>query len=798
MMIASPAGHGRTSRGAVNGIFAQRHSPAVPAIRYCVAVALVSLAMLVPARARAQECADSGDRQVRSLSFVGNKTFSSDALSAIVVTTPSSFAKRHFRIFGTARCYPPNGVGADTATIERYYQYNGFYDTHVDTVVKTVGRGVVDVTFRINEGQPLLLDTLEISGLDSVPNRAAVTKDLQLKVGERAGRLQMYSDVASIVSRLHNAGYPNATVFPQFDTHRDEHRADVHLEVVTGVRSRFGTIRVASTSQSGGTPEIDTAVVRRLLGFASGDRYSDDALTNAQRNLYNLGAFKHVDVAIDSASRTDSSGAPRPARDSLADTLTNVEITLREDFLRQLEPEEGWATLDCFRASVQYTDKNFLHAARRLDLTARLSKIGYAAPLETSATRNLCYRPYLDQDSIASSKVNYYLAASLRQPTLFGTHWVPAYTAYTERRGEYKAYLRTTYIGGDVSATRYIGQGMPFRLGYTLEYGKTEAQPATLCAQFFRCSVTEQQELERNLRLAVASASLQRIRVDDPVEPTHGYIVGGELRGASRYIGSDASQQFEKGTAEISAYKAITKRIVVAGRLSGGVITAPRDTTGARQPPPQERLYAGGPNSVRGFQQNLLGPVVYLVDASKFTITTTDSNSAMKTSAYVLKEANSSATRTIPVGGNAVFVFNAEMRIRDPFFPELIQYVPFVDGGQVWSRLPNVNNFRLLNSILVTPGLGIRISSPVGPIQLSLGYNSHPSQPGPVYFGAPVDQAGRAPLICVTRPGDSTVPVTIGVDGSVVQAKCPATFAPASPSGFFQRLTKIFSIGTSF
>ena len=755
--------------------------------------------MLVPLRAHAQECGDSGDRQVRSLSFVGNKTFNNDVLSSIVITTPSSFAKRHFRIFGTARCVPSNGVGADTATIKRYYQYNGFYDTRVDTVVSTVGRGVVDVTFRINEGQPLLLDSLEITGLDSVPDPSAVTKDLQLKVGERAGRLQMISDVAAIVSRLHNAGYPNATVFQQFSTHLDAHRVDIHLEVAAGVRTRFGTIRVASTSQSGGPPAIDTTVVRHLLGFASGDHYSDDALTNGQRNLYNLGAFKHVDVTIDSTIRSDSSGGGRTVRDSLADTLTNVRITLREDFMHQWEQDEGWATLDCFRAGAQYTDKNFLSAARRLDLTARVSKIGWGEPLKTSATRNLCYRPNLDQDSIASSKVNYYLAASLRQPTLFGTHWVPAYTAYTERRGEYRAYLRTTYIGGDVSATRYIGDRMPFRLGYTLEYGKTEAQPANLCALFFRCSLTEQEELQRNLRLAVASASLQRIRVDDPVEPTHGYIVGGELRGASRLIGSDVLQQFGKATAQISGYKAITRHIVVAGRLSGGVITSASDSTGSRQPPPQERLYAGGPNSVRGYQQNLLGPVVYLVDSSKFTRTVISSTlQGDSTFAYVLKDPNSSATRTIPVGGSAVFVFNAEMRIRDPFFPDLLQYVPFVDGGQVWSSLPNVNNFRLLNSILVTPGLGIRISSPIGPIQLSLGYNPHPSQQGPVYFGSPVDQAGRAPLICVTRPGKPTVPVTINSDGSVVQAKCPGDFAPASPSGFFQRLTKIFSIGTSF
>ena len=139
----------------MNGISAQSDSSAVSAIRTCVAVALVSLAILVPKVARAQEC-EPGDRQVRSLRFVGNTAFSDDDLSARVITTPSSFAKRHFRFFGTPRCYPPNGLAPDAANITTFYKYNGFYDTRVDTVVTPVAKDVVNVTFRINEGQPLV------------------------------------------------------------------------------------------------------------------------------------------------------------------------------------------------------------------------------------------------------------------------------------------------------------------------------------------------------------------------------------------------------------------------------------------------------------------------------------------------------------------------------------------------------------------------------------------------------------------------------------------------------------------
>jgi len=224
MMIASPAGHGRTSRGAVTAIHTQGDPKVVSATRVCFAAALVSLALLLPTRARAQECGE-GDRQVRSLRFVGNKTFDDEVLSAYVVTTASSFAKRHFRIVGTARCYPVGGLAQDTASIKLFYRANGFYDTRVDTAVTTVGRGVVDVTFRIDEGRPLLLDSLEIVGLGAVPDSSRITKGLQLEVGERVGRLKLFSDIATIVARLHNAGYPNAEVFQQFSTHLAEHRA---------------------------------------------------------------------------------------------------------------------------------------------------------------------------------------------------------------------------------------------------------------------------------------------------------------------------------------------------------------------------------------------------------------------------------------------------------------------------------------------------------------------------------------------------------------------------------------------
>jgi len=727
------------------------------------------------------ECDKKNETEVRGLHFEGNRTFDSDELSARVLTTPSSFTRRHFKIFGARRCYPDVGLKPDVDALKALYQNNGFYKTTVDTLVKPVAPKAVEVTFRINEGEPLRIDSLTIAGLDSVPDPKSIVSDLQMKVGGRFGLLLLFTDIDSINARLRNAGYPRADILKSYRTHPDQLRAEVNLDVTTGPRTRFGSIEVQRTGVKDKPAQIDSAIVLRLLGFGSGNWYSDRALSDAQRNLYNVGAYRHVGIALDTAAQQS---------DSVADVL----VDLREDYMRQYDLEEGWATLDCFRVNSQYTDKNFLDAAHHLELTGRVSKLGYGEPTSTSAIRNLCYRSLLDQDSLASSKLNYYAGATVREPTLFGTHCVPSYSVYTERRGEWKAYLRTTEVGGKFSATRNVGLGMPFRVGYTFEVGQTQAQPAVLCAQFSRCDQRSQADVQKRLRLAVASASLQRIRTDNAVEPTSGYVVAGEVRGATPAIGSDPLLPFLKGTADGSWYHKLQSRVVFAGRLRGGIISggAARDSA-AKLPPPQERLYAGGATSVRGFQQNELGPLVYLISQDNL-----DSVHITDTSYALVAKPTAGAFRSIPVGGNLLFVANVELRVRDPFFPALLEYVPFLDAGAV--QQVGVHNLSP-GKLSYTPGLGIRVFSPIGPIQLNAGYNPYGGRPGTAYFATPVNTfTNKAPLVCVTAVGEPQVPVFVQKDGQLVQnfAACPSTFRPALSSGFLKHLTFTLSIGTDF
>ena len=747
---------------------------------------LVALFALIPALApvaRAQggdiDCDRENEREVGAVKFTGNRTFATDELSARVLATASSFTRRHFRVFGAKRCYPSTGLGPDVAALKQYYQNNGFYDTTVDTVVTKASNTAVDIAFRINEGAPIRLDTLRIEGLELVDDTASILKNLQLQVGGRFGRDLLTADVDTIVNRLRNAGYPRANQLRSWTVNRAEHRATVGIQVTTGPLAHFGAFDVTTVGAKGAVGEIDSSVVRGLIGIRTGQRYSARALSEGTRNLYNLGVYRHVGLDVDTTWQH-------------GDTVADVHVDLREDFIHQFDLNEGWATLDCFRVNSQLTNRNFLDKAQRLELTGRLSKIGFGDPTDFQATHDLCRRHDLVKDT-ASSVLNYYAGATLRRPTLFGTHWVPSYSAYTERTGEYQAYLRTTYLGGEASATRELGRGLPFRAAYSMEYGYTIAQPAILCAVFRRCSTSEQDDVQATRRLAITSGSIQWIRTNDPVEPTTGFVIGGEIRGSSPYFLSDPSVSFLKVTADVSWYREITHHSVFFARVRGGV------TSLGNLLPPQERLYAGGANSVRGFQQNELGPIVYLWTSLDTTQFKPDTDFVNRTISYMAKP-GATSSRKSPGGGNSLFVVNTEVRIRDPFFPQLLEYVPFIDAGQVWTREPGTKQLNTQRAE-ITPGLGIRVFTPVGPIQLNAGYNPGKPRPGPAYFAAPVDPVtGQARLLCVTGFGEPPVPIKIlpGGHPDTEGIVCPATFVPARSSNFFRRLTLTLSIGTGY
>ena len=80
---------------------------------------------------------------------------------------------------------------------------------------------------------------------------------------------------------------------------------------------------------------------------------------------------------------------------------------------------------------------------------------------------------------------------------------------------------------------------------------------------------------------------------------------------ASPLLGTSSNQFFNKGTGDIAWFAPFGWHNVLSARIRAGTVIGRRLSDSSEAfVPPQERLYAGGATSVRGFQQNELGDVV--------------------------------------------------------------------------------------------------------------------------------------------------------------------------------------------
>ena len=103
-----------------------------------------------------------------------------------------------------------------------------------------------------------------------------------------------------------------------------------------------------------------------------------------------------------------------------------------------------------------------------------------------------------------------------------------------------------------------------------------------------------------------------------------------------------------------------------------------------------------------------------------------------------------------------------------------------------------------LNGLKWTPGVGVRIFSPVGPIQINVAYNPFNRPPGALYYIPEANASGIRPLYCVS-PGNG-IPAPIGPGGPVQIANqsCPSTFVPTFTDTFVNHLKLSSSIGPDF
>ena len=168
---------------------------------------------------------------------------------------------------------------------------------------------------------------------------------------------------------------------------------------------------------------------------------------------------------------------------------------------------------------------------------------------------------------------------------------------------------------------------------------------------------------------------------DDRIDPTRGYFASADLSGSGAFLGSDFSY------ARLFTQLQLHRSFALAGR---SVIWAQSFRAGLARPFSgqellrEERFFAGGEFSVRGYETDSLGP----------------------------EEVLGSLVR--PLGGEALLVINEELRVRLPWD---LTGLLFLDAGQVWQE-PGDVDWSLAKSL----GLGLRARTPVGLLRFDAGF----------------------------------------------------------------------------
>ncbi len=657
-------------------------------------LSLVLLMVVVPGDVFGQT-GTARDLVVRGLSFSGNHAVDDLTLRASIATTQSSAFARWPLVrwigLGEKRYFNETDFRVDTWRIRLLYDRSGYREATVDTLVRRTN-GNVYARFIIDEGEPVRVVSLRVTGIDGIVDANAVVRDLPLQVGDPFNLILLQTSVDSLRMILGNHGYPLPEVFQNFDVDLANHRADVSFHVVSG---RPATIEAIEIS---GTAEVGQDVIQRALSFKQGELFSSEKLRKSQLDLYRLNLFNYVGMElVDTLSRDPE------------DSTIAVRVRVAEAALRRIRLGAGYGTYDCFRGLGAWTIYDFLGGGRTLDLSVQFSKVGVGDPIDFGLENGVCWA--LASEDSTRLKLNYNLGASLREPFFFSRRTSAGITVAAERYSEFQAYLQEQY-GAEFSLTWRTPVEIPITASYSFSRARTDADPATFCAFLDVCLVEDTRVFTERRSRATIGLGYVWDRTDSPVSATRGTRLSGEFRHASDMIGSDSLIQFTRGIAELASFHRVSRRSVFAWRVRFGAVKAAGKSGYV---PPEDRLYGGGPNSVRGYAQNELGPLVRVLDRVTVDTATGKADSIIRRSA---------------TGGDRLLLATAELRFPLSFFSPRVFGALFVDAGQV---IESETSEDPLYELRVTPGVGFRVATALGPMRLDVGFNPYAPQASHLY-----------------------------------------------------------------
>jgi outer membrane protein insertion porin family len=607
---------------------------------------------------------DKGKKhKVSSIAFVGNSVSERELLSQVVIK------KAHLLSHGSVS---QKLLAQSVKNIEAFYNDHGYEEVKVTS--ETVTHELkVDVSFHIAEGAQTLVNSVKVTGNNSVEQKELVAPaGFELQAGKPFSPRHLVNDRNRISANYLNLGYLNVEV--RAAVNRDPsapHRVNVLYAV-----NEHQLVRIAETVYLG-QQHTRLSLIRKTTKIPTESPMRRGQMLEAESQLYNLNIFDWASV-----------GPKKPITDQTEeDALVKVHEAKRNDIVYGFGFEvsrrggsiptgtvavPGLPPVQLGQYKIAPSESTFASPQGSIEINRRNMR-GMA---ETASASLLLSR--LDQRAVTT----------YAQPHFFGSQWGSLSSLSIERNTENPLFAASL---GDVSfqVERVLNRKTNTRLQIRYDFNKTYLShllvPALVLPQ------------DLNVHLSTFSSTLIRDTRDKPLDAHRGQFETLNVGITPTALGSSAN--FARLFGQYAVYKPLHS-IVFANSVRLGFAEA----FAGSFVPTSQLFFSGGGTSLRGFPIDEAGPQRLVPFCG------------------VLQSQNGCVNINVPVGGNQLFILNSEVR-----FPlkvmKALGGVVFYDGGNVYSAI-NLNNF--VNNYTNTIGIGLRYSTPIGPVRFDIGKNLNP------------------------------------------------------------------------
>ncbi|KAB8125021.1 hypothetical protein D3W54_13365 [Komagataeibacter medellinensis] len=449
-------------------------------------------------------------------------------------------------------------------------------------------------------------------------------KAFGMKPGVPAQAESVLAAGAALQVALTEEGYALAHVgTPQAWLRPDTHTLDLTYTVHRGPVVNLGAFDFA------GLQRTHPAYIARRMTIAPGELYQPSRIERARQDIASTGLFSDVQVNHDETLATDGT--------------MPLGFSFREGKRHSVGAEGGYSTDLGGRAGVTWTHNNLFGNAERLRLTALITGLG------GSAEQGLGYDFYAD----------------LMKPD-FGSRAQNLSARLEGIKQELYSYRQTALLAR-VGVVRHVNRLWNVSFGGQIEQEQIQQMRATNSYFIVALPLT---------------ANYDGTGVDNPITPaTHGVRVGASITPSASL--TDGTSFFAIMQATVSTYFDL-KHFGLS--RPGRSVLALRGTIGNVEGastfaiPPDQRLYAGGSATVRGFRYQGVGPQF--------------------------------ANTRYAVGGTSMDAGSFEYRQR---ILQKFGAVGFIDAGQVTG-----NHTPFEGTLRVGAGAGARYYTPIGPVRLDV------------------------------------------------------------------------------